>query len=143
MKKKAQARNGLGGGKRSSRYLRLSVLIPSMFVVVACVGATVRWIPLPLNRSAAPVLATPQQTPALKLTKEYIYAGDRLVATEEPGLAPPTNMIVVEWCQAHLYWRDNSQNETGFKFERLNTDGITWSVLGVFPANNRSHVGSR
>ncbi|MBN1999288.1 T9SS type A sorting domain-containing protein [candidate division KSB1 bacterium] len=52
---------------------------------------------------------------------------------------PPSDLQVHTICgQLHLTWRDNSDNETGFKVERLITPApmpLVWSVLATLDAN--------
>lgn len=63
--------------------------------------------------------------------KEYIYAGGRLVATEEPNGAPaaPTGL---GGSYKYLTWSDNSNNESGFKIEREATEcGSGWTQIGA------------
>jgi len=120
---------------RGNQYLRQSLAAAVIIVIVVVaivIGGTGPGPNIPASTSA---VFTPQQSPPVKLAKEYIYAGDRLVATEEGGLPPPTNLSALLWCSAHLSWRDNSQTETGFKLETLNADGVTWSLFMTLPAN--------
>lgn len=88
---------------------------------------------------AAPV-PSPTIPPPSAPSKEYIYVGNKLVATEEPillnsSLNPPSNLEGHIWCQAHLHWVDNSYNETGFKIERSANNGSTFSVYRLVSAN--------
>ena len=64
-------------------------------------------------------------------SKEYIYAGGRLVATEEPNGAPaaPT---ALGGSYKSITWTDNSNNESGFKVEREATEcGSGWTQIGA------------
>jgi hypothetical protein len=104
-----------------------------------------QWRPLSSTLNVTPLpavapLPSPIPPPS-NPSKEYIYAGGRLLATEEGGLEPPSNLSALLWCSAHLSWRDNSHNETGFKLETLNADGVTWSVFMVLPANTSRQWG--
>jgi hypothetical protein len=122
--------------KRGNQYLRpaLGAALIMAIIAIAIVVAGTGRVP---NTRTSPnaIMLPPPQAPSVTLAKEYIYAGGRLVATEEEGLLPPSDLSALLWCHAHLSWRDNSQNETGFKLEILNADGITWSVDRVLPAN--------
>lgn len=101
----AQARKNL-------RRARAAVIVPLALCVIAAGAASLRWEPVRhavgLNPAAEPAAqATP--TP-LQLAKEYVYAGGRLVATEEPSPAgpPPTNLVATQSptvaAQVNLSW---------------------------------------
>ena len=129
---------------RNSKRFIVSVICAILFIGVASVMLA-QWRPLSsvLNVTPLPAVAplpSPIPPPA-NPSKEYVYAGGRLLATEEGGLEPPSNLSALLWCSAHLSWRDNSHNETGFKIETLNADGVTWSVLMVLPANTSRQWG--
>jgi len=100
-------------------------------------GIVARWRPFsiaPKFRALPGPVPTP--APSLNLSKEYIYAGNRLIATEEPSfLNAPSGLVVALWCQAHLHWSDNSSNETSFNIERSVDGGATFSVFTTVAAN--------
>jgi hypothetical protein len=115
---------------RRAEFIQVVVIC---FVVILCcagivmsgknsVGGTK---PALLGPVPMPTVPTPGNP-----SKEYIYVGNRLVATEEPGpSAAPSNLVAVVWCQVHLSWTDNSTNETGFRssiseVERLFSMGL-------------------
>jgi hypothetical protein len=65
------------------------VLTKRVTTLVFCVAVTVtalsRWEPVRRTLGLSPILSSaPQQTAGLNPTKEYIYVGGRLIATEEP-----------------------------------------------------------
>jgi hypothetical protein len=103
-------------------------------ICVAATGAAVsRWEPLRRTLglpSAAVAPATPQSSGNLSLAKEYIYAGGRLIATEEPAaLAPPAAPSNLRLGNKVIIWNDNSDNESGFKIEEQHYIGNgTWSA---------------
>ena len=77
----------------------------------------------------APV-PTPTIAPPGDPSREYIYAGGRMVATEDtepgnPALHRPTDFSLLIWCQAHASWTDNSNNETGFHVQRSTSPTFT------------------
>ena len=92
--------------------------------------------------------AAPEPAPAPPVSfspaspaKEYIYAGGRLVATEEPTPIPaPANLRYVQTSQlefttnGYLQWDDITDNETGFVIEsRDPTDGNWGPFVQVGP----------
>lgn len=62
-----------------------------------------------------------------------------------PGLAPaaPSGLTALPTAsnQITLAWRDNSDNETGFKIER-STDGVSFSQIAVAGSNSSNYVHS-
>ncbi|MBI2821380.1 MAG: fibronectin type III domain-containing protein [Acidobacteria bacterium] len=61
--------------------------------------------------------------------REYIYAGDRLLAIDEGNLAVPAapdNLSAVACFGPEIYliWTDNSSDETGFTLERKAAGGV-------------------
>jgi hypothetical protein len=80
-----------------------------------------------------PSLANPPASTSLSQSspsKEYIYAGGRLVATEEPlALTPPAAPTLAKAGAglSGLWWTDNSHNETGFKIESSHLAGGVWT----------------
>lgn len=77
--------------------------------------------------------------------KEYVYAGGRLVATEEPAGANPPAVptgLTADFNNRRLSWADNSANESGFKIEQRSQNGgvwTAWSQLGVVGPNVTSY----
>ncbi len=64
-------------------------------------------------------------------------------ALQEPVYAPnaPSNLIasVVSYNQIDLAWNDNSDNESGFRIERSQDGGLTWSEIASLGANVQTH----
>jgi hypothetical protein len=94
MSKKKRAR---GAAVKPRRVKPFKVAIT---VLVACViaagAAATRFEPVRRTIGLAPLPVPVAQQQNLSLSKEYIYAGGRLVATEEPtpqGGPPPTNLL--------------------------------------------------
>src|SRR2546423_15003879 len=82
------------------RWARAAVMAPLALCLVAA-AASLRWEPMRHAVGLAPAMEpAAQATPTpLQLSKEYVYAGGRLVATEEPTAAggpPPTNLIATD-----------------------------------------------
>lgn len=77
---------------------RAASIVLVLCVVAAASAAAIRWEPLRRVVGLPPLAASlsPQQQ-GLPLSKEYVYAGGRLVATEEPTPVPagppPTNLV--------------------------------------------------
>jgi hypothetical protein len=103
----------------------------ALLVTLAASGAAVsRWgalrSPLGLAPAAVPAQATP--TP-LTLSKEYVYAGGRLVATEEPTPTPapsgppPTNLVATasSATQVGLTWTAPAGQISHYVVERTAT----------------------
>lgn len=68
-------------------------------------------------------------------SKEYVYAGGRLVATEEQRPATPATPTNLRTSAGmFLLWNDNSDNETGFKIERQQGAGV-WQQIGTADPN--------
>src|SRR3954465_8508246 len=84
MSKKARARLKAAEQKRQSRSLQKSIVV---IALILSLGVTclilARW--RGLRGSFNPIVPVPTPTPAPQLSKEYIYAGGKLVATEEPS----------------------------------------------------------
>ncbi len=131
-----------GGSRRKRYYLAaLSALVLLSVVAAAsrfdAVRRAVSLRPLP---SASLAQATP--TP-LSLAKEYIYAGGRLVATEEPTppTAPPNAPSHLSADKQNpqapkLRWTDNSGDEGGFKIElKKSYWSGQWEEIGAVGQN--------
>lgn len=97
---------------------------------------------LALLRPARPSLGTTTVPAAIAQTqnnfapgspsKEYIYAGGRLVATEEPSPALPSAPTILRTLSdRYIGWTDNSNNETGFKIERSASSTGPWEQAGL------------
>lgn len=77
--------------------MRVAVVAPLALCILAAGAASLRWGPARRAIGLAP-LSEPQASPTPPpLAREYIYAGGRLIATEEPtplpSGPPPTNLI--------------------------------------------------
>ena len=126
--------------RKSKKRQRLVFFVIALSLSLVTAGLTQ---PALFRRSAtgvrswfAPAPApSPDSFAASNPSKEYIYAGGRLVATEAPSVSPaaPT-FLQVMWCDHYLTWADNSTNESGFKVER-STDGTNFSTFTTLPAN--------
>lgn len=96
---------------------------------------------------AAPAPAPPTPvsfSPASPAKEEYVYAGGRLVATEEPALVPgPGNLRFVHMgisgsaTTGYLRWDDTTENETGFVIEsqRCSRGCTAWAQYGQMTQN--------
>lgn len=80
-------------------WAKAAVVAPLLLCIVAAGAASLRWQPVRRTVGLSPLsepLAQATPTPLL-LSKEYVYAGGRLVATEEPtpqpSGSPPTNLV--------------------------------------------------
>lgn len=110
----------------------------AMTAILCFAGVVGPWnISIVSKRLMGPV-QSPSPSP-LPLRKEYIYAGDRLIATEVPQEVPtsppaaPTNLSNAK-CLRLFRWTDNSNNEAGFKIE-LSLDNVNFYLHTTVPAN--------
>lgn len=103
-RKRRKAGRGRAGerpapARKRLRRARAAVLLPLALCVIAAGAASLRWEPLRHALGLPPIPApAAQATPTpLQLSKEYVYVGGRLVATEEPtplpSGPPPTNLV--------------------------------------------------
>ncbi|HEX2268819.1 MAG TPA: fibronectin type III domain-containing protein [Pyrinomonadaceae bacterium] len=99
--------------------------------------------------SFSPASPSTSPTPGIP-SKEYIYAGGRLIATEEPSaLAAPANLVAsaVSNIQINVSW-SATQNAHHYQVERANNFGGTFTVLNsnvsgtTFTDNSVSSVNS-
>jgi hypothetical protein len=117
MSKKFKRKSGAGAARASApreaeapraRRVRFYAAALSALALLTAGYAATRYEPVRLAVRMRPLTApvVPQQTP-LPLAKEYVYAGGRLVATEEPtpvptptptpACTPPTTLIISEF----------------------------------------------
>ena len=91
-KKKARAKNNrVISGSKSKRGL-IAGALAGLALALCCAGIVASWKPsVHVSNSHALLAPAPPPTP-LPLAKEYISAGSKLIATEEPNL-PPTVSI--------------------------------------------------
>src|SRR5689334_3875408 len=102
-RKSAKGRAGARASpaKKRVRWAKAAVIAPLALCVLAAGAASLRWEPARHAVGLVPIaepLAQATPTP-LPLSKEYVYAGGRLVATEEPtplpSGPPPTNLAAI------------------------------------------------
>jgi hypothetical protein len=120
---------------RRVRWAKAAVVAPLLLCMIAVGVASLRWGPVRRAAGLAP-LSEPltQATPTpLSLSKEYVYAGGRLVATEQPppqpSGPPPTNLIATSSIPSSgplvvsLTWSAPSAggSPTGYVVERAQT----------------------
>jgi hypothetical protein len=152
MPKKAAGRKKMPIPRRKRKLARIAVCLILSLVSVGAAFAlwgTKRTAPAVSSPAAAPAHVALQSQNSFSPTspaREYVYAGGRLVATEEPTpLGTPTNLRFVKTisCSAvagkgYLTWLDNSNDETGFVIEaRVKSDGVwgAWSQKETTSAN--------
>ena len=108
---------------RSRRRLTKPIVAALVVCLIAAGTAATRWAPVRRIIGLAPAPAAPQQS-NLALSKEYIYAGGRLVATEEPAPtpagSPPTNLLATSTSATtvRLMWAAPAGQVTKYKVER-------------------------
>jgi hypothetical protein len=130
----AAAAEALSPGDSRSRRRGFYIAVLSAFAMLAVSVAATRYDPVRRAVGMRP-LAIAQATPTpLPLSKEYVYAGGRLVATEEPSPSatptptpagpPPTNFVAKFVPTGpgaggvRLTWSSPSPAVTGYEVER-------------------------
>src|SRR5574338_638385 len=91
-KKKARAKKDHVTSSRKSRR-RLVVAVLVVLAMSLCFAGVVASWKAPVNGTNVHPLFEPAPPPTpLPLAKEYIYAGSKLIATEEPNIAPAVTL---------------------------------------------------
>lgn len=127
-------------GRSSIRRKRRYVVIGSscLICIVALAGVAGPWrTPLSKTRIGSLFFAPPP--PPGSPSKEYIYAGGRLVATEEPNpMAAPTNLIAATFSNARVDVSWNAvPNADHYRLERASVIGesnfqpVNTNVIGT------------
>ena len=127
------------------RWARAAVIAPLALCLVAAAAASLRWEPVRHAVGLAPAMEpAAQATPTpLQLSKEYVYAGGRLVATEEPtpaGGPPPTNLIATATSATSvaLTWTAPAGSISSYVVERAQSKDGPYSQVGTTPASQPS-----
>lgn len=121
--------------RKRLRRGKAAIVAPLVLCVIAAGAASLRWGPLRHAVGLAPAAGPAAQTTPtpLQLAKEYVYAGGRLVATEEPTPVPsgppPTNLVATSSIPSsgqlvvRLTWAAPSSGATpnGYVVERAQT----------------------
>lgn len=95
MPKKSTRKSSRQPAARGRRLWPTRSAAAALVACVALVGAAAAlWAPLGLGPAPPPPPAPAPQQANLALSKEYIYSGGRLVATEEPAAGPPPSNLV-------------------------------------------------
>jgi hypothetical protein len=110
---KKKASKGQESNQQHGRRSRRRSL--GIVALILCLGMTslllAQW--RGMRSSLGPLAPLPTPTPTLQLSKEYIYAGGKLIATEEPNngggsspLSPPSSLIATgtSSTQINLTW---------------------------------------
>lgn len=128
------------------RWAKAAVVAPLLLCIVAAGAASLRWQPVRravgLAPLSEPLLAQATPTP-LALSKEYIYAGGRLVATEEPAATPsptpagppPTGLVATQSAtvaaQVDLSWSPPATGQVDhYEIGRKGRVGDQLAVVG-------------
>lgn len=144
MPKRRAARRA--AARSTGRRLTGKVVLVALALCLTASGLTwAGWSRIGARHAAAPSAISPPAPPVpvsfspASPSKEYVYAGGRLVATEEPASGPtpaaPTDLRRDKVNKAYLIWADNSSDETGFSVERQASVGGAWSPTGTVSAN--------
>jgi hypothetical protein len=128
---------------RRVRWVKVGVVAPLALCILAAGAASLRWGPVRRAVGLAP-LVEPQATPTpLPLAKEYIYAGGRLVATEEPAPPsgpPPTNLVATATSATSVAvtWTAPAGTVSGYVVERAQSKDGPYTQIGTTPASQPS-----
>ncbi len=130
-KKGAQAKGRRRfGGRKQRRYLLVGSV--SLIAVLGLAGVAGPWRPaLSRTRVGSLFFSPPPVPPPSSPSKEYIYAGGRLLTTEEPNpMVAPTNLIADTFSatQIDLTWTA-APNAHHYQVERAPNLGGTFTVL--------------
>jgi hypothetical protein len=134
MSKKKRSAPARAGRRFRGRKNRRYVLVGSMSLIAILALASVAgpWRPLSRTRVGSLFFSPPPPVPPPNSpSKEYIYAGGRLVATEEPNpMVAPTNLIADTFSatQIDLTWTA-APNAHHYQVERAPNLGGTFTVL--------------
>jgi hypothetical protein len=142
-KRKRRLAKGRAGDRparavRHARWTRALLVAPLVLCVLVAGAASLRWGNVRRAVGLAP-LTEPQTTPTPPpLAKEYIYAGGRLVATEEPAPPsgpPPTGLAATASTaaanQIDLRWDQPSAGTVDhYEIGRKSRVGDQFSVVG-------------
>lgn len=137
--------------RRTGRKLTGKIVLVALALCLTASGLTwAEWGHIGARPAAAPYAIGPPAPPAPvsfspgSPAKEYVYAGGRLVATEEPAAgtppAAPTNLQRYKPDTGHLVWTDNSSDETGFSVEAQASAGGAWSQVGTVGAGVKVYL---
>jgi hypothetical protein len=113
------------GGRKQRRYLLVGSV--GLIAVLGLASVAGSWRPLSRTRVGSLFFSPPPPPvpPPSSPSKEYIYAGGRLVATEEPNpMAAPLNLIAATFSQAQINISWNSvSNAHHYVVERASVIG--------------------
>lgn len=133
-KKKHLQKSSPGLRKRSTLKRRKSVLIIVLLLSLSVGGMLfAQW------RSIRPTIPIPAPQAAPQLSKEYIYAGGKLIAIEEPvALPPPTNVVAATYSNARidLTWTASTGAVDHYEVERSSSINGPYSQLTPNPTTN-------
>lgn len=129
-KKKAPKPGKLKSSPPKNRSSRKGIVVVALMLGLSVSGIILaQWRALRPAASPLSLTPVPQPSPTLQLSKEYIYAGGRLIATEEPvssggsGGAAPTNLtaiatLVNSSIHVSLTWTAPAGSVTSYQVER-------------------------
>lgn len=153
-KKKAQRRQqATASPPQRAKRRKLAVIIGS-FLILSLVGGMLAQWRAAGGASRSNTLLTPVPTPTptpLSLSKEYIYAGGKLVATEEPSntnplLSAPTGFSATTVTNGtpvriDLHWADSSGPVHHYEIKRIGGGpDVSMTVLAPATAFNDTSI---
>lgn len=134
--------------KASAKHVRRGLTKTAVITIAICVAATgaalSRWEPVRRTLGLSPTLtSSPPQSGTPSSAKEYIYAGGRLIATEEPVTSPggpsPTNLVATATSATNvsLTWTPPTTGTiTNYVVERSQSLNGSYTTLSPNPTSN-------
>ena len=123
--------------------MKAAMVVALALCVTAAGAAAFRWESLRHGPWLAPTAEPVVQQQNLQLSKEYVYAGGRLVTTEEPtpaGGPPPTNLVATATSATSvaLTWTAPAGSISGYIVERAQSMNGPYTQVGTTPAGQPS-----
>ena len=118
-------------GVRKSKYVLIGSVCLTVVLVFGAVAGS--WSAPLFSKTKVSFFSAPpapSPPPPGSPSKEYIYVGGRLIATEEPSLAAPTNVAAntISGSQINVSWLP-SPNAHHYQVERATHLGGTFTIL--------------
>lgn len=129
-KKTSRSQNRPNAGKSQTKRRRKSGTIIGLILSLGLVGTIVGgW----RSMRSLPTTPMPQASPTPQLSKEYIYAGGRLIATEEPlALSAPSSLVATgtSASQVNVEWTASASGSVDhYQIERMHSMSSGYSVI--------------
>jgi Fibronectin type III domain len=142
-KKKAPKPGKHNSTQPKNRSSRKAVVVIALMLILSVSGLILaQWRALRPAASPLSLAPVPQPSPTLQLSKEYIYAGERLIATEEPTSSggsdsgnAPTNLAAnaTSGTTVSLTWTAPAGSVTSYQVERSQSINGPFTTLSPNP----------